>query len=53
MNAQKKMTTMQIGGWHNSKVLDEIYTHNADFNTDVESMVTFFVQNSVQNTENH
>ena len=48
----KKMTTMQIGGWHNSKVLDAIYTHNADYKTDVDSMVTFFVQNSVQNTDN-
>ena len=48
----KKMTTMQVGGWHNSKVLDAIYTHNADFDSDISTMVTFFVQNNVQNTEN-
>ena len=48
----KKMTTMQVGGWHNSKVLDAIYTHNADFDFDISTMVTFFVQNNVQNTEN-
>ena len=48
----KKMTTMQIGGWHNSKVLDAIYTHNADFDSDISTMVDFFVQNNVQNTDN-
>ena len=48
----KKKSTMQVGGWSNSKVLDEIYTHNADLHSDVETMLTFFVQNSVQNTEN-
>lgn len=40
----KKMTTMQVGGWHNSKVLDAIYTHNADFDADISTMVTFFVE---------
>lgn len=48
----KKMTTMQVGGWHNSKVLDAIYTHNADFDSDISTMVDFFVQNNVQNTDN-
>lgn len=48
----KKMSTMAVGGWHNSKVLDAIYTHNADLKTDVETMVTFYVQNPVQNSEN-
>ena len=40
----KKMTTMQVGGWHNSKVLDAIYTHNADFDADISTMVTFFAE---------
>ena len=44
----KKMSTMQIGGWHNSKVLDEIYTHNADLKYDLGIMQDFFVQNTVQ-----
>ena len=38
----KKLTTQQIGGWKNSKVLDEIYTHNADLETDLETMREFF-----------
>ena len=40
----KKQSTMAIGGWHNSKVLDEIYTHNADLQADVKTMQDFFVQ---------
>ena len=38
----QKMSTMQIGGWKNSKVLDEIYTHNADLEDDLKSMREYF-----------
>lgn len=38
----KKLSTQQIGGWKNSKVLDEIYTHNADLETDLETMREYF-----------
>ena len=38
----KKLSTMEIGGWSNSKVLDEIYTHNADLEDDLETMRDFF-----------
>ena len=48
----KKMSTMAVGGWRNSKVLDAIYTHNADLQTDVQTMTDFFVQNPVQKSEN-
>ena len=43
----KKKSTMAIGGWANSKILDEIYTHNADLDTDVQTMRDFFVPDSV------
>ena len=39
----KKLSTMQVGGWRNSYVLDEIYTHNADLDSDVETMREYFV----------
>lgn len=38
----KKLSTQQIGGWKNSHVLDEIYTHNADLDTDLETMREYF-----------
>lgn len=44
----KQKSTMAIGGWHNSKVLDEIYTHNADLQADIKTMQDFFVQDFVQ-----
>ena len=44
----KKMSTMAVGGWRNSKVLDEIYTHNADLQADVKTMQDFFVPDSMQ-----
>lgn len=40
----KKLSTQQIGGWKNSKVVDEIYTHNADLDTDLETMRAYFVR---------
>lgn len=39
----KKQSTMKIGGWRNSTILDEIYTHNADLQADVNTMKDFFV----------
>lgn len=38
----KKLSTQQIGGWKNSKVLDEIYSHNADLETDLKTMEEYF-----------
>ena len=38
----KKLSTQQVGGWKNSKILDEIYTHNADLDKDLESMRVYF-----------
>ena len=38
----QKLSTMQIGGWSNSHVLDEIYTHNADLDSDLDKMREYF-----------
>ncbi len=38
----KQMSTMQMGGWSNSTVVSEIYTHNADLASDVKKMVDFY-----------
>ena len=38
----KEMTTMQIGGWKNSKIVHEIYTHNADLEADLQTMKDFY-----------
>jgi len=38
----KKLSTQQIGGWKNSKILDEIYTHNADLEDDLNRMREYF-----------
>lgn len=38
----KKKSTEAIGGWRNSKILEEIYTHNADLQADVKTMQDFF-----------
>lgn len=38
----KKKSTMQVGGWKNSHVLDEIYTHNADLEDDIKTMREHF-----------
>lgn len=31
-------STMTVGGWTNSRVVDEIYTHNADLDRDIKRM---------------
>lgn len=31
-------STMTVGGWTNSRVVDEIYTHNADLERDIKKM---------------
>ena len=38
----KKLSTQQIGGWRNSRILDEIYTHNADLEADLKAMREYF-----------
>ena len=40
----KKLTTMDVGGWENSRTLDEIYTHNADFASDISLMKKYYSQ---------
>ena len=38
----KELSTMQVGGWSSSRIVHEIYTHNADLYTDVEKMREHF-----------
>lgn len=38
----KKLSTQQIGGWRNSHILDEIYTHNADLEDDLKTMREYY-----------
>lgn len=38
----KKMSTQRAGGWKNSRVLDAVYTHNADYEADIETMREHF-----------
>ena len=38
----KEMTVMQIGGWSDSTIVRDIYTHNADLDKDVETMKEFY-----------
>lgn len=33
-----ELSTMQVGGWSNSKVVREIYTHNSDLERDIKTM---------------
>ena len=42
----KKLSTQQIGGWKNSKILDEIYTHNADLESDLQTMREYFSEHN-------
>lgn len=34
----KELSTMQVGGWKDSKIVRDIYTHNADLDADIQSM---------------
>ena len=38
----KKLSTMSQGGWSSSRIVDEVYTHNADLDADVERMRKFY-----------
>lgn len=38
----KELTVMQIGGWSDSSVVRDIYTHNSDLDADVETMRKFY-----------
>ena len=38
----QKLSTMKVGGWTNSKIVDEIYTHNADLDRDIKRMKRFY-----------
>lgn len=41
----KEMSTMQVGGWSNSRIVHEIYTHNADLQKDVKTMKDYYQNN--------
>lgn len=38
----KEMTVMQIGGWSDSAVVRDIYTHNADLDADIDTIRAFY-----------
>ncbi len=38
----QKKSTMKVGGWTNSQIVDEIYTHNADLDRDIKRMKRFY-----------
>lgn len=38
----KELSVMQIGGWSDSSVVRDIYTHNADLEADVKAMQEFY-----------
>ena len=38
----KELSTMQMGGFFNDTATTEIYTHNADLESDVQSMVSYY-----------
>jgi hypothetical protein len=33
---------MAVGGWSNSDIVHQIYTHNADLDADIETMKAFY-----------
>lgn len=38
----QKKSTMKVGGWSNSRIVDEIYTHNADLDRDIKKMKKYY-----------
>lgn len=38
----KKKSTMEVGGWANSQIVDNVYTHNADLDDDLKRMEEFY-----------
>ena len=38
----KELTVMQVGGWSDSSIVRDIYTHNADLEADVKTMQEFY-----------
>lgn len=38
----KKKSTMDVGGWSNSQIVDSVYTHNADLEDDLNRMEKFY-----------
>lgn len=43
-----KKSTMTVGGWSNSKIVDEIYTHNADLDRDIKKMKRHYTRKSTK-----
>lgn len=37
-----KLSTQKIGGWANSRIVEEIYTHNADLDRDIATMRDYY-----------
>lgn len=38
----KELSTVEVGGWKNSGIVRDIYTHNADLEKDIETMRGFY-----------
>lgn len=38
----QKKSTQKIGGWSNSKIVDEVYSHNADLDSDIKKMKRYY-----------
>jgi integrase len=45
----QKKSTMKVGGWSNSKIVDEVYTHNADLERDIKRMKRYYSKKKVLN----
>ena len=46
-----RKSTMTVGGWTNSRVVDEIYTHNADLVRDIRKMKRHYKKTQEKPTE--
>lgn len=38
----QKKSTQKIGGWTSSKIVDEVYSHNADLDSDIKKMKRYY-----------
>ena len=47
-----RKSTMTVGGWTNSRVVDEIYTHNADLSRDIRKMKRHYKKTQEKPTAN-
>lgn len=40
----QKKSTQQVGGWTNSTIVDEVYSHNADLDSDIKKMKRYYAK---------